>query len=181
MLLRVDDGGEIREFDLPFVSGASALDLLNLSCLDVELMEYPNLGMFVDRIDGARNEGPGGFNWCYEVNLDRPECGCADFVLEPGDLVEFRFVDSSEGLEHALEVAKITTPRQQAAMVLAVFARASMRNGLAFERTEAAYNELMGGLRPASDPALESLLLELRTSLETQEQPDPGADPTAAA
>ena len=51
---------------------------------------YRGLGVLVTRI-GSRKNGDGGKYWQYWVNDRHPDVGADQYVLAPGDVVEWKF------------------------------------------------------------------------------------------
>ena len=69
--------------------GASAFDALEASGLDFSASDG-DYGKFVESICGVA--GTDSTAWVYTVNGEEALVGCADYLLEPGDVVEWLYI-----------------------------------------------------------------------------------------
>lgn len=82
-----------KTFQSQFKEGMTAFDFLNDSGLNLKTKAY-DIGILIEAI-GDKENGQDGFYWMYYVNGVLPMVGADQYVLEPGDKVEFKFEKSS--------------------------------------------------------------------------------------
>ena len=74
--------------------GTSALQLLIASAdeknLEIRTKEYPGMGTLVEKIGSAEN-GADGKYWMYYVNGVFAPIGADAYVIQPGDILEWKF------------------------------------------------------------------------------------------
>jgi len=90
----VNEGnGKILSYDQPIDDQMTVLDLLQVSMqrnlVTVQTKKY-DFGTLVDSIDGVVN-GTDGKYWIYEVNGESPTIAADQYIVQPGDIVEFKF------------------------------------------------------------------------------------------
>lgn len=96
VVLVIDYGNGISQnFDIEFVEGMSAFDLLSdrIEELRLETKIY-DIGIFIEAI-GDKKNGQDGKYWMYYVNEEMPMVSADNMELKPDDRVEFRFEKSS--------------------------------------------------------------------------------------
>lgn len=96
VILIIDYGdGNSDNFDIEFVQGMTAFDLLNNRAgeLNLETKTY-DIGIFIEVI-GDKKNGQDGKYWMYYVNGEMPMVSADNMELNPGDSVEFKFEQSS--------------------------------------------------------------------------------------
>ncbi len=83
--------------DIAFTPGQTLLDVMQASFkkehIDVGLKEYAGLGTLVTKIGGKEN-GKDKRYWQYWVNGKHPDIGADAYVLQPGDVVEWKFTSA---------------------------------------------------------------------------------------
>lgn len=83
--------------DLPFSAGATALDILKIAAeshkLEVQTKDYGNLGIMVIKI-GERENGQGEKYWQYWVNNRHPDVGAGAYLVQPDDVIEWKFTSA---------------------------------------------------------------------------------------
>jgi len=96
VILVIDYGdGNSQNFDIEFVEGMSAFDLLNDRAeeLSLETKAY-DVGIFIEAI-GDKKNGQDEKYWLYYVNGEMPMVSADNLKINPGDKVEFKFEESS--------------------------------------------------------------------------------------
>ena len=96
VILVIDYGdGNSQNFDIEFIEGMTAFDLLNDRAgeLSLETKTY-DIGVFIEAIDDKKN-GQDGKYWMYYVNGEMPMVSTDNMEIKPGDKVEFKFEEPS--------------------------------------------------------------------------------------
>lgn len=83
-----DGGSALAEADALLEDGMTALDALEATVHDVEVVDS-SFGPFVQSIAGVANEGSNG--WTYAVNGEMPSVSAGECVLEAGDEVVWSY------------------------------------------------------------------------------------------
>ncbi len=88
------DKETIRVF-IPCSADSTVFSILtrakNLGDLDFESRGGDPTTKFVTSICGVENQAAAGDNWVFRVNGELADRGCGDFVVEPGDQVQWVF------------------------------------------------------------------------------------------
>lgn len=86
--------GEILQHQIAPVSDSTVFSLLeDLSQkkdFEISYKIYPEMGVFVESINGEKN-GTDGKYWQYWVNGELPMVAANNFQVKPGDIVEWKF------------------------------------------------------------------------------------------
>ncbi|OGF52522.1 hypothetical protein A3I27_02815 [Candidatus Giovannonibacteria bacterium RIFCSPLOWO2_02_FULL_43_11b] len=59
-----------------------------------EFQKYPSLGKMVTKIGDKKNSAEGGY-WQYWINGNYASVGASEYLLKPGDKIEWKFSKSS--------------------------------------------------------------------------------------
>lgn len=93
--LILDDGEKPpSKFHLKIGKGTTVLDLLNQSGIRFDY-EESDLGVFVESIGGVQNSKSQDKFWMYYVNGELAPVGVGQQLVNPSDVVEFRFESPS--------------------------------------------------------------------------------------
>lgn len=100
--LRFDFGEEDGKTfsDIEFESGDNLFDVLSTLSMENEIeLDYqdygPDMGIFINSIDGVGGDGSGRW-WQYWVNEEYGQVGVSQYVVRPGDFIEFKFTAELE-------------------------------------------------------------------------------------
>ena len=96
VILVIDYGdGNSQNFDIEFIEGMTAFDLLNDRAeeLSLETKTY-DIGIFIEAI-GDKKNGEDGKYWLYYINGEMPMVSADNLEIKSGDKVEFKFEKSS--------------------------------------------------------------------------------------
>src|SRR3972149_2046167 len=94
--LIVDFGNGQREVftDEEFKQGENLFDFtkneLERKNINFEFLEYPSLGKMVTKIGDKKGSAEHGY-WQYWVNGEYASVGASDYLLKPGDKIEWKF------------------------------------------------------------------------------------------
>lgn len=97
VVLIIDDGQSIRDFEMNFREGTTAFGLLEekIKELDINLeTKSYDMGIFIEAIGESKN-GEDQKYWLYYVNGEMPMVSADKKELKAGDRVEFKFEKSS--------------------------------------------------------------------------------------
>ncbi len=96
--LMVDYGnGKVKTYNnIELKQGQSVLNLLEKICADNNLeLEYDppkdSLGVFITNIDGIVNDGSSNKWWTYWVNNKMAMKAADQFILQDGDIIEWKY------------------------------------------------------------------------------------------
>lgn len=96
VVLVVDDGKEPKIFNVEFIEGITAFDLLKEkaeeSGLTLKTKTY-DIGILIEAV-GDKENGQEGKYWLYYVNGEMPMVSADKKELKPDDKVEFKFEKS---------------------------------------------------------------------------------------
>ncbi|MCH7882934.1 DUF4430 domain-containing protein [Patescibacteria group bacterium] len=97
--LMLDFGnGTIKTFrDIEWKQGMNVFDLLKSVAgknnLEFSYKDYEgDLGVFIKSIDNLENSAEGNFWWQYWVNNKYGKVGSSNYILKPGDVIEWKLV-----------------------------------------------------------------------------------------
>ena len=97
VILIIDDGQSIQDFEMNFREGMTAFGLLEEKIkeldINIETKSY-DIGIFIEAIGESRN-GEDQKYWLYYVNGEMPMVSADKKELKAGDKVEFKFEKSS--------------------------------------------------------------------------------------
>lgn len=98
--LMIDYGdGRVKTFhDL---SGATAFDVLknatDANSTELKYKDYGGeLGIFIESIGGIGKDPSGKKWWQYWVNNKYSQVGVSSYKIQPGDIIEFKFIQGQE-------------------------------------------------------------------------------------
>lgn len=91
----IDKGeGEILQYQIIPLSNSTVFSLLEelsqKKNFEISYKIYPEMGVFVESIDGAKN-GTGGKYWQYWVNGELPMVAADIIQVKEGDTIEWKF------------------------------------------------------------------------------------------
>ncbi len=95
VILIIDYGDGIsQDFDIEFVEGMTAFDLLNDRAeeLSLETKAY-DIGILIEAV-GDKKNGQDGKYWLYYINGEMPMVSVDNLKINPDDKVEFKFEKS---------------------------------------------------------------------------------------
>lgn len=96
--LIINDGEkELKTFEVKFVEGETAFDLLKNKTkeLDIALKTKTyDIGIMIEAI-GDKENGQGGKYWLYYINGEAPMVSADKMEIKAGDKIEFKFEKSS--------------------------------------------------------------------------------------
>ncbi|MBI5222729.1 MAG: DUF4430 domain-containing protein [Candidatus Magasanikbacteria bacterium] len=91
IVLRVN--GE--EYKHKFVSSATVLDLMKELQFEHQISfsgkDYPGMGMFVEEINGVKNDNQANKYWIYYINGQSAQVGISNYIIKPNDLIEWKY------------------------------------------------------------------------------------------
>ena len=94
--LLIDDGKEVKNFQIEFKQGMTAFDVLKNKAeelgLDLKTEQY-DFGIFIKAINGVEN-GADKKYWTYYVNGQLPMVSSDKNTINSGDKIEFKFEKS---------------------------------------------------------------------------------------
>lgn len=91
VILIIDNGSSnIQQFELELKGEATVFDLLSQAGLDLNYTEY-DVGIFVDAIEGIKNNGEEKMNWMYYINGETAKVGARECIVKPNDKIEWRY------------------------------------------------------------------------------------------
>jgi len=61
--------------------------------LEFSFKEYSDVGVFIESIDNMTNDSTNNKFWQYWVNSEYAQIGASSFILEDGDLVEWKYIE----------------------------------------------------------------------------------------
>ena len=98
LVLTVNEGsGQERNFESNFNEGLTAFQFLKETMEENGIFlgtKTYDFGTMVETI-GSKSNGQDGLYWMYYVNGELPMAGADQYVLNPGDRVEFKFEKSA--------------------------------------------------------------------------------------
>lgn len=98
--LMIDYGdGRIKTYES--LSGSTVFDVLKQASekngVDLKYKNYGgDMGVFVELIDGVGNDPAGKKWWQYWVNNKYSQVGAGSYSIQPGDVIEFKFIEGQE-------------------------------------------------------------------------------------
>ncbi len=72
----------------------TAFDLLKETGLDIDYTEY-DIGIFINAIGEIENNREEGMNWMYYINEEKAGIGAGQYIVEPGDKIEWKYEKAS--------------------------------------------------------------------------------------
>ena len=95
--LIIDNAIDYQSLSLAISASTTAFDLLLQASqqlnLDVESKSYDDLGIFIEAI-GEQKNGQDNKYWLYYINGEMPMIASDKYLVQPGDLIEFKFEES---------------------------------------------------------------------------------------
>ena len=89
--VRVDD----KNYQAEFASSTTVYDLMNKLKYENKISfsgkEYTGMGMFVDEINGVKNDNLAGKYWIYYINSESAQVGISNYTIKQGDLIEWKY------------------------------------------------------------------------------------------
>ena len=94
------NNGDIQTFsDINFKDKATLFDVLKeltmINDMEFSYTDYGgDLGVFIESINSVGNDTEGNKWWQYWVNDKHAEIGVSSYLVQPEDVVEFKFIES---------------------------------------------------------------------------------------
>jgi len=92
---------EIKANDYPISSATTVYNLMQFASADsrqpflFETKDYGSMGLFIDSINGLKNNPQTGEYWIYYVNGESAKIGISNYIVKPGDIIEWRYEKSN--------------------------------------------------------------------------------------
>lgn len=87
-----------NKYEAAIKPGSSAYDLMNAlkeqKKIDFKSNNYSGLGVFIEEINGVRNN-QGGMNWLYYVNGQPAKIGVSYYMVKANDVIEWKYEKKS--------------------------------------------------------------------------------------
>lgn len=95
----INTGANIREFKEKVPEGTSAFMLLQKVVKEINFsmkFQESDFGVFVEEINGVKNGDKKNFYWMYYVNGESASVGASQYTLQSGDVIEWKFEDTTD-------------------------------------------------------------------------------------
>ena len=86
-----------KNYDLPYSPSTTFYEAMQILTADSRIpflftaKEFSGMGYFVDEINGVKNNNQTGEYWIYYVNNKSATVGISQYILKPGDKIEWKY------------------------------------------------------------------------------------------
>lgn len=92
---------ELKANDYPISSSTTVYNLMQFASADsrqpflFETKDYGSMGLFIESINGLKNNLQTGEYWIYYVNGKSAKIGISNYIIKSGDVVRWRYEKSN--------------------------------------------------------------------------------------
>ena len=77
----------------------TVLDLMNQLQSENQITfsgkDYPGMGMFVEEINGIKNNSQDNKYWIYYINGQSAQVGISNYTIKPNDVIEWKYENTN--------------------------------------------------------------------------------------
>lgn len=92
---------ELKANDYPISSSTTVYNLMQLASADsrqpflFETEDYGSMGLFINSINGLKNNPQTGEYWIYYINSESAKIGISNQIVKSGDVIKWRYEKSN--------------------------------------------------------------------------------------